>query len=268
MHTSGDDTDGQDGPNLLDTDEDDNEEIQNNQDRKDMGDSAVELTEESEADMDTDLPALTTKNSDTNTNKTGYNSPDIWIEESLRHNTELDNFIQAVIALTTDDLPRNRMKHLSQWFQEGYVGEIKMPLGIKSNVYLDNIVIYSEGQTEGSLSYMSDRLHHYVEGVDGRWYPKKQCQNPNSPDKKTGLAGTWSTTVWAHFQRKFPAYNKQEVDNQARKTDSLKESLKDNQSRLPETKRTLSNWSWSVRITTACLIVTTAIKLISAHLNN
>ena len=30
MHTSGDDTDGQDGPNLLDTDEDNNEEIQNN----------------------------------------------------------------------------------------------------------------------------------------------------------------------------------------------------------------------------------------------
>ena len=45
MHTSGDDTDGQDGPNLLDTDKDDNEEIQNNQDRKDMGDSAVELME-------------------------------------------------------------------------------------------------------------------------------------------------------------------------------------------------------------------------------
>ena len=30
MHTSGDNTDGQDGPNLLDTDEDDNKKIQNN----------------------------------------------------------------------------------------------------------------------------------------------------------------------------------------------------------------------------------------------
>ena len=47
------------------------------------------------------------------------------------------------------------------------MGEIKMPRGVKSNVYLDDIVIYSEGQTEGSLSYMSDRLHYYVEGVDG-----------------------------------------------------------------------------------------------------
>ena len=42
-----------------------------------MGDSAVKLTEASETDMDTDLLAMRTKNSDTNTNKTGYNSPDI-----------------------------------------------------------------------------------------------------------------------------------------------------------------------------------------------
>ena len=33
-------------------------------------------------------------------------------------------------------------------------------------------------------------------------------------------------------------------------------------------KRTLSNWSWSHRTTTVCLIATTAIALISAHLNN
>ena len=100
------------------------------------------------------------------------------------------------------------------------MGEIKMPPGIKSNVYLDNIVIYSEGQTGGSLVYMSDRLHHYVEGTDDScWYPKKRCQNSHSPDKGKRLAGTWSTTVWAHFQRnkarqgplgKFPAGNKQE----------------------------------------------------------
>ena len=98
MHMSGDNTDGQDGPNLLDTDEDDNEEIQNNQkscgffsvpmgltvslvrwlaqqdkiqaqqesnhnqDMKDMGHSAVKLKEESEVDMYMDLPALTTEN--------------------------------------------------------------------------------------------------------------------------------------------------------------------------------------------------------------
>ena len=85
----------------------------------------------------------------------------------------MDNLIQTVIALTTDDLPTNRMKHLSQWFQEGYVGKMKMPPIIKSNFYLDNIVIYSKGQTGGSLAYMSDKLHHYVEGKDdSRWYQR------------------------------------------------------------------------------------------------
>ena len=158
-----------------------------------MGDSAVKLTEESEADMYTDLPALTTENSDTDTNNTGYDSPDIWIEDNLIHNTELDNFIQAVIKLTTDELPINRMKHLSQWFQEGYVGETKtkMPPGIKSNVYLDDIVIYSEGQTGGSLTYMSDKLHHYLEGKDdSRWYPKIRCQISHSSDEGKRLADT------------------------------------------------------------------------------
>ena len=136
----------------------------------------------------------------------------------------------------------------------------KMPPGIKSNVYLDDIVIYSEGQTGGSLAYMSDKLHHYVEGKDNScWYPKKQCQNSHSPDEGKRLAETWSTTVWARLQRnktrqgpmgKFQAGNKQEFDSQARKTDSPKGSQSDNQSRLPETKSTLSNWSWSHRTAT------------------
>ena len=69
---------------------------QNSNYNQDMGDSAVELTEASETDMDTDLPALTTKNLDKNMNKTGYNSPDIWIEDKLIHITELDNFIKLL----------------------------------------------------------------------------------------------------------------------------------------------------------------------------
>ena len=46
---------------------------------------------------------VNTENSDMSTNKTGYNSPDIWIEDSDRDNTEVDKFIQTVIALTIDD---------------------------------------------------------------------------------------------------------------------------------------------------------------------
>ena len=154
----------------------------------------------------------------------------------------------------------------------------KIPPGIKSNAYLEDIVIYSKGQTGGSLAYMSDKLHHYVEGKDDSgWYPKKRCHNSHSPEEGKRLAGTWSTIVWACFQRnktrqgplgKFPAGNKQELDGQARKTDSPKGSQNNSQSRLPETKSTLPNWSWSRRITTFCLIATTAVALISSHLNN
>ena len=133
-----------------------------------MEDSAVGLTDESEVDLYTDLPALTTDSPYTDTDDTGYDkirhSPDIWIEDSLIHNTELDNFIQAAIELVPDESPIDKMKQLSQWFQEGYVGETKtkMPPGIKGSVYLDNIVIYSEDPTGRSLTYMEDTVPHYV----------------------------------------------------------------------------------------------------------
>ena len=123
-------------------------------------------------------------------NKTKINSLDIWIEYSVMGNTEVDKFIQTIIALTKEDLTKTRLKHWSQWFQKGYVGDIKVPRRVKSNVYLDDIIIYSKGETEGSLSYMSQPLHHYVQGVDGCWYPKKRILNPHSSDKKTGLVGT------------------------------------------------------------------------------
>ena len=110
-----------------------------------MENSSVGLADESEDDLYADLPALTTDSPDTDTDNTGYDetrhSPDIWIEDSLIHNTELDNFIQAAIELAPNDLPINKMKQLSKWFQEGCVGEAKMPPGIKGHVYLDSIVI-------------------------------------------------------------------------------------------------------------------------------
>ena len=121
-----------------------------------MENSSVGLTDESEADLYADLQALTTVSLDMDTDNTGYDetrhSPDIWIEDSLIHNTELDNFIQAAIELTPNDSPINKMKQLSQWFQEGCVGETKMPPGIKGSVYLDDIVIYSKDPTGRSLT--------------------------------------------------------------------------------------------------------------------
>ena len=122
-------------------------------------------------------------------NNTKINSPNIWIEDSVRGNTEVEKFIQTIIALTKEDSPENRMKHWAQWFQEGYVGDVRMPWGVKSNVYLDNIVIYSEGETGGSLSHMTQPLHHYVQMKDGRWYPKKRVLNPHSSEVKLGLVG-------------------------------------------------------------------------------
>ena len=137
-----------------------------------MGNSSVGLINESEADLYADLPALMTDSPDTDTDDTGYDeirrSPDIWIEDSLIHNTELDNFIQAAIALAPNDLPMNKMKQLSQWFQEGCVGETKTPPGIKGRAYLDDIVIYSEDLTGRGLTYMEDTMPHYVKtAADG-----------------------------------------------------------------------------------------------------
>ena len=106
-----------------------------------MGNSSVELIDESEEDIYEDLPDLTTDSPDTDTDDTGYDetrhSPDIWITDMITDmdNTELDNFIQAAIELAPNDSPMNKMKQLSQWFQEGYVGETKMPPGVKGSVY-------------------------------------------------------------------------------------------------------------------------------------
>ena len=141
-----------------------------------MENSSVGPADESEVDLYVDLPALTTDSPDTDTDDTGFeetrDSPDIWIEDSLIHNTELDNFIQAAVALAPNDSP-NKMEQLSQWFQEGSVGNIKMPLGVKGTVYLDEILVYSEDPTGRSITYMEDLMPHYMKTEDGsRWYPK------------------------------------------------------------------------------------------------
>ena len=124
-----------------------------------MENSSVGLTDESEVDLYANLPALTTDSLDTDTDDTGYeetsDSPNIWIEDSLIHNTELDNFVQASVALVPNDSP-NKMEQLSQWFQEGCVGETKMAPGIKGIVYLDNILFYSEDPTGRSLTSMEE----------------------------------------------------------------------------------------------------------------
>ena len=147
---------------------------------------------------------------------------------------ELDNFIQAAVELAQDDSPINKMKHLSQWFQEGCVGETKMPPGVKGQVYLDDIVIYSEDPTGRSLTYMEDTMPHYVREEDGsRLYPKVWEDltklNPNlcSPDEWKSLEETLphappnAITTCAHFRRnrcrhglsgKFPVGNKKECE--------------------------------------------------------
>ena len=67
----------------------------------------------------------------------------------------------------------NKMKQMSQWFQEGCVGETKMPPRIKGSAYLDDKVIYSEDPTGRSLTYMEDTMPHYVKTEDGsRGEPK------------------------------------------------------------------------------------------------
>ena len=53
------------------------------------------------------------------------------------------------------------------------MGQTKMPPGIKNQVYLEDIVIYSKDLTGRSLTYMEDKMPHYVKTEDDiGWYPK------------------------------------------------------------------------------------------------
>ena len=140
-------------------------------------------------DLYADLPQLETDSPDTDTDDTGYeenrdsDDPDIWIEDSLRHNTELENFIQAAVTLATDDSP-NKVEHLSQCFQEGCVGKIKIPPGIKSITHLDDILVYSEDPTGRSLSYMDDTMPYKKTEDGSRWYPKIRQKSTEPGDNK------------------------------------------------------------------------------------
>ena len=78
----------------------------------------------------------------------------------------MENFIQAAVTLATNDSP-DKMEHLSQWFQEGCVGETKMPPRIKGIAYLDDILVYSEDLTGRSLGYMDNTIP-YKKTEDGR----------------------------------------------------------------------------------------------------
>ena len=53
------------------------------------------------------------------------------------------------------------------------MGKTKMPPGIKSQVYLGDIMIYSKDPTGLSLTYMEDMIPYYVRKEGGsRLYPK------------------------------------------------------------------------------------------------
>ena len=143
MHTSEEDTDSKNDPNLLDTGKDN--ESHTNQDTgshgsteqqynvntlqenvKDqkgkvlhtslpyeaIGNPSVGLANEPETDLYAELPILLTDSLDTDIDDTGYDeirhTPDAWIEDNLIHNTEVDKFIQAAIgALAPQDSPTN-----------------------------------------------------------------------------------------------------------------------------------------------------------------
>ena len=94
-----------------------------------VGNPPIKPTEESEADNCADPPDLTTDNPSADTDNTGYDetrhSPEIWIEDSLIHNTELDNFIQAAVELVQEDSPSNKMKTLVPVVSGGVCGRDK-----------------------------------------------------------------------------------------------------------------------------------------------
>ena len=138
-----------------------------------MRNSSAKLIEESEEDIYEDLPDLETDSPDTDT---GYDearhSSNMRISDMISdmNNTELDNFIQAATEVAPIDSPMEELKPLSQWFQEGYVCETKMPPGVKGSMYLGDTVIYSEDPTGRSLTYMEDDSgRHHQSGTIGAY---------------------------------------------------------------------------------------------------
>ena len=114
-----------------------------------------------------------------------------------------------------------------------------MPPGIKSIIYLDNILVYSEDPIGRSLSYMDDTMPYKKTEDGSRWYLKIQQEltepgnnkklNPNScsPDEWKSLEETLphvppdAITICSHFRKnkcrhglsgKFPVGNKKECE--------------------------------------------------------
>ena len=171
----------------------------------DIGNSSLGLIDLSEADIYADLPPLVTDSLDMDTDNTGYketgdsDNPNIWIEDSLIHNTELDNFIQAASALAPND-SLDKMERLSQWFQEGCVGETKMPPGIKGIAYLNYILVCSEDLTGRSLSYMDDTIPYKKTEDSSRWYPKVQQESTKPRNSKNLNPNFCSPYKWKSLE--------------------------------------------------------------------
>ena len=156
-----------------------------------MRNSSAKLIEESEEDIYEDLPDLVTDSLDTDTDDTGYDekrhSSNMKITDMITdmNNTELENFMQAATELASSDSPIEELKPLPQWFQEGYVCEIKTP---KGSMHVGDAVIYSEDPSGTSLTYLEDDSGRHSKAsqdtsepmikYDSTWYQKAASREP------------------------------------------------------------------------------------------
>ena len=99
---------------------------------------------------------------------------------------------------------------------------------------------------------------------------RKITENALETDKtvKRDQGSTEELTIQVNNTVTTQAENLKELDGQARKMDSLKESQNNNRPRPSETVSMLSNWSLGFMIATICFITTIDVVMISSPLDN
>ena len=112
--------------------------------------------------------------------------------------------------------------------------------------------------------------HYGTPGRQCKRASRRITENLLETDKTTkrDQDATKGLTIQVNNTVTTQAENLKELDSQARKMDSLKESQNNNCPRPLETASTLSNWSLGLMIATICLIATIDFVMISSPLDS
>ena len=84
------------------------------------------------------------------------------------------------------------------------MGKTKMLPGVKGQVYLEDIVIYSKDPTSRSLSYMDDTMPYKKAEDSSRWYPKVWQESTKSRNNKKLNPNSCSPDKWKSLEETLP----------------------------------------------------------------